>query len=190
MSFDPRNVKTAGDSWSSAHASDTDDQFSGWPVVLGVPAENRFAIPGSTAAEWAADEGGRLTRFLDCPARIAILSLGGNDVHRGQEFMALPGVLENVTAVLRSVRPRCERTILLLYANPFPGSWFYKGGVWALNKALTDAACEAGGVEIFHCQQYLEPSHFLQRDQNDIHPTMLGWEAVAAALRKRLEKGD
>lgn len=187
MKFDPSTIKTAGDSWSSAHAADTNDQYSGWPSVLGIPSGNRFAVAGSTAEEWARGDRGMLSRLMHCPADVCVLSLGGNDLGRMRSVEEFEAVGENVEAVLRSANAR--RVIALLYANPFPGNFFAALATRAVN-SLVLVAAERAGAETLDLGPVIRPEHFLQRDRNDIHPVMAGWEAVADAIRAKIEEGQ
>ena len=68
-----------GDSWASAHEADTDNPNAGWPEILGIPSERRQAVAGSTAAQWAADFDGRLSRAIQTPSQAVFVSIGGND---------------------------------------------------------------------------------------------------------------
>ena len=186
MKFDPSMVKTAGDSWSSAHAADTNDQYSGWPMILGIQPFSRFAVAGSTAEEWASDARGMLSRLMHWPADICVVSLGGNDLGRMRSVEEFEAAGANVETVLRSANAR--RVIALLYANPFPGNFFAALATRAVNSIVIGAA-ERAGVETLDLGPVIRPEHFLQRDRNDIHPVMAGWESVAEAIRAKIEEG-
>jgi len=173
-----------GDSWSSAVVAGEGDH-AGWPLNLGIAGEMRQAVAGSTAAQWAADFDGRLTRAAQTQAETVILSLLGNDA-----FAALADgtvtpdeVIAGVTALRYVVETvRKGRTIVLLYADPFCGRDPRSAIACPL---LNSAICGAlpAGVETFDTRSVLRPEHF---DGRDIHPNRAGHEAIAAGLRDML----
>lgn len=173
-----------GDSWSSAVVAGEGDRM-GWPLALGIPDDMRQAVAGSTAAQWAEDFDGRLTRAAQTRADVVILSLIGNDA-----FAALAdGIVtpEEVSAGLSALRRVVEtvrkgRTIVILYADPFCG----RDPRLAIACQLLNAAiCGLlpDGVETFDTRTVLRPEHF---DGRDIHPNRSGHESIATALREML----
>lgn len=173
-----------GDSWSSAVVAGEGDRM-GWPLLLGIPDEMRQAVAGSTAAQWAADVEGRLTRAAQTEAYVVILSLLGNDA-----FAALSdGTVtpEEVSAGVSALRRVIEtvrkfHTIVLLYADPFGGRDLRSAIACPLLNAAICSALPAG-VETFDTRTVLLPEHF---DGRDIHPNHAGHEAIAAGLRELL----
>lgn len=173
-----------GDSWSSAVVAGEGDRV-GWPLMLGIPDEMRQAVAGSTAAQWAGDFGGRMTRAAQAQADVVILSLLGNDA-----FAALSdGTVtpEEVSAGVASLRRvvetvRKSRTIVLLYADPFCGRDLRSAVACPLLNAAICSALPAG-VETFDARTVLRPEHF---DGSDIHPNRAGHEAIADGLRDML----
>jgi lysophospholipase L1-like esterase len=173
-----------GDSWSSAVVAGAGDRM-GWPLMLGIADDMRQAVAGSTAAQWAADFDGRLTRAAQTSADVVILSLLGNDA-----FAALADgtvtpdeVSAGVSALRRMVETvRKARTIVLLYADPFGGKDVRSAIACPL---LNAAICGAlpKGVETFDSRTVLRPEHF---DGRDIHPNRAGHEAIAEGLRDML----
>ena len=175
-----QNVLVIGDSWSSAVVAGEGDR-AGWPLLLGIPDEMRQAVSGSTAAQWAANLDGRLTKAAQTPADVVIISLLGNDAFAAlADGVATPQEIIAGIAALRHVieAVRKPRTIVMLYADPFCGSDIRKAIACSLlNVAIVTAI--PGGVEILDLRTVLGPQHF---DGADIHPTRAGHEASAAAV--------
>jgi lysophospholipase L1-like esterase len=153
--------------------------------MLGIPDEMRQAVSGSTAAQWAANFDGRLTKAAQTPADVVILSLLGNDafaaladgVATPQEILAGIAALRHVIETVRK-----PRTIVLLYADPFCGSDIRKAIACSLlNVAIVTAI--PGGVEILDLRTVLGPPHF---DGVDIHTNKVGQEAIAEAIASAL----
>jgi lysophospholipase L1-like esterase len=149
--------------------------------MLGIPDDMRQAVSGSTAAQWAADFDGRLTKAAQTPADVVILSLLGNDAFAAladgaatpQEIIAGVKALRHVIETVRK-----PRTIVLLYADPFCGSDIRKALACSLlNVAIGTAVPD--GVEILDLRTVLGPQHF---DGVDIHPNKAGHGAIAAAV--------
>lgn len=173
-----------GDSWSSAVVAGEGDRM-GWPLMLGIADDMRQAVAGSTAAQWASDFDGRLTRAAQTQADVVILSLLGNDA-----FAALSDgtvtpeeVSVGVSALRRVVKTvRKARTIVLLYADPYSGRDLRSAIACPL---LNAAICGAlpDGVDTFDSRTVLRPAHF---DGRDIHPNRAGHDAIAAGLREML----
>lgn len=174
-----------GDSWASAYEADTDNQYAGWPEILGIPSERRQAVPGSTAAQWAADFDGRLTRAIATPAEAVFVSIGGNDVGNLRGFADASRAIFNIRKVVGSFSGR--PTLVMLYANPFPGNAEVEAAVGMLNGAIR-YACKGLKVTFFHSGNFLLPEHFLQRHDHDIHPTRAGWALVADAIADFLKQ--
>ena len=173
-----------GDSWSSAVVAGEGDRM-GWPLMLGIATDMRQAVAGSTAAQWAADFDGRLTRAAQTPADLVILSLLGNDA-----FAALADgtvtpdeICAGIAALRRVVETvRKAHTIVLLYADPFVGRDIRSAiACPLLNAAICGALPE--GVKTFDTRRVLLPEHF---DGRDIHPNRAGHEAIATGLRDML----
>ena len=174
-----------GDSWASAHEADTENQYAGWPEILGVDPALRQAIAGSTAAQWAADFDGRLTRAIQTPSDAVFISIGGNDVGELRGFADASRAIFNIRKVVGSfaVRPTC----VMLYANPFPGNPEAENAVCMLNNAI-HYACRGMKVLFLNSNKVLLPEHFLRRNPRDIHPTRAGWSLVAEAIGAMLKQ--
>lgn len=175
-----------GDSWASAHEADTDNQYGGWPEILGVPPERRQAVPGSTAAQWAADFESRLSRAIQTPAEAVFVSIGGNDVGNLRGFADASRAIFNIRKVVGSLSG-FDQVIVMLYANPFPGNADVESAVGMLNGAIR-YACRGMKLRFFNSGKILLPEHFLQRHDHDIHPTRAGWALVAEALAAMLKQ--
>jgi hypothetical protein len=72
------SILVVGDSWAAGHEAESQED-RGWPEIMGIPQSHRQGICGSTAAQWAHNMDGRLTRARDTKADVAIVSLLGND---------------------------------------------------------------------------------------------------------------
>ena len=175
-----------GDSWASAHEADTDNQYAGWPEILGVQPDRRQAVAGSTAAQWAADFDGRLTRAIATPAEAVFVSIGGNDVGNLRGFADASRAIFNIRKVVGSFAGT-RGTVVMLYANPFPGNADVESAVGMLNGAIR-YACRGLKVMFFDSGKLFLPEHFLQRHDHDIHPTRAGWALVAEALAAMLKQ--
>jgi hypothetical protein len=174
-----------GDSWASANEADTDNQYAGWPLILGVDPYRRQAVAGSTAAQWAADFDGRLVRAMATECDAVFISVGGNDVGELRGFADASRAIFIYTKVVGSFAERL--VVVMLYANPFPGNPDAEIAVGMLNDAI-HYACRGMKVLFFHSNKLLRPEHFLQRHQRDIHPTRAGWALVAEAIGKMLKQ--
>jgi lysophospholipase L1-like esterase len=180
-------VLALGDSWSSAVVAGEGDR-AGWPLMLGIPDEMRQGVAGSTAAQWAADFDGRLTKAAQTEADVVILSLLGNDAFAAladgsvtpDELVAGVTNLRRVVATVRKAR-----TIVLLYADPFCGADIKYAVMCPLLNAAICAALPSG-VETFDTRTVLRAEHF---DGRDIHPNRVGHEAIAAGLRELIAGG-
>jgi lysophospholipase L1-like esterase len=178
------NALVVGDSWSSAVVAGEGDRM-GWPMMLGIADDLRQAIAGSTAAQWADNFDGRLTRAAQTSADVVIISLLGNDAFAAiADGTVTPDeVSAGVSALRRTVETvRKARTIVLLYADPFCGRDIRSAIACPL---LNAAICGAlpDGVETFDTRSVLLPHHF---DGRDIHPNRAGHEAIAAGLADML----
>jgi len=174
-----------GDSWSSAVVAGNDNH-GGWPVLLGILADLRQAVAGSTAKQWAMDFEGRLSKAAATDADVAILSLLGNDVFAALgDGIITPAEISDGITNFRSVveRVRKKRTIVILYTDPFFGRDKRFAYICPLLNATIRLSCPSG-VEFFDTSLVLRPEHF---DGVDIHPNLKGHEAIAAGLKKVLE---
>jgi hypothetical protein len=179
-----QNCLIVGDSWSSAVVAGEGDRM-GWPLMLGIRDDMRQAVAGSTAAQWAADFDGRLTRAAQTPADVVILSIIGNDVFAAlSDGIVTPAEISaGLSALRRMVETvRKDRTIVLLYADPFGGRDIRSAVACPLiNAAICGVLPD--GAETFDTRAVLRPEHF---DGSDIHPNRAGHEAIAAGLQEML----
>jgi len=175
-----------GDSWASAVEADTGND-AGWPEIMGVPRELRLGVSGSTAAQWAADHEGWLTRAQQVEADAVIVSLMGNDGRHAMSdgrvtISEIAGMVRSTRAVVESVQRRL--TIVLLYADPFGAEHEQSAmGVAALNMAIRWAG---RGMPVVYAPtgDWLTGEHF---DGRDIHPTRAGHEVIAHRMRELIE---
>jgi lysophospholipase L1-like esterase len=177
-----------GDSYAAGRIPHTQRDGALAEALGGLVAYD-YAASGSTAAQWSADSGGRLTKVCGCDADVAAGSLGGNDafaaladgtVTDGEKIVALASLFHVL------MRLRRKRVILMLYPDPFQGSRpDAAAGHRQLVEAIRAVASYAneinGNVVLLDLSEVLGPEHF---DGEDIHPNEDGYAAMAAAVRK------
>lgn len=177
-----------GDSYPAGRIphTQTDGAFAS---ALGLPLFSDLAESGSTAQQWAADFGGRLSAVVSSSADVAVGSLGGNDA-----FAAIAdGVitdLEKVVALASLfhvlMRLSSKRVVLMLYPDPFQGA---RPDAAAGRRQLVEAIAAVAGyvnsingnIVMLDLATVLGPQHF---DGQDIHPNLAGYEAMADAVRR------
>ena len=179
-------ILVIGDSWAAGREAETGLDV-GWPALLGIPPGLRQGRSGSTAAQWAADHEGWLSRARATPAAAVVVSLLGNDgrAAAAQGARAVHELEAGLTA-LRAVVDAVLRplTIVMLYADPFDGrDPQARVAVPLINDAIR-AACEGRTVAFAHTAHWLGGGHF---DGTDIHPTRAGHAAIARGLRALLD---
>lgn len=165
--------------------------------VLQVPASNRLAVSGSTAAQWAADHRGWLAAACANPAPVVWISLGGNDaaaaaadgrVDPAEIRAAASNYLHAVRALARGRR----LVIATAYADPYQGARpDVAAGVLLLDSAvrlLTARACQDMGVPF----RVLEEPEILDATDydgsGDLHPGIAGYHKMALRLRALIEQ--
>ena len=164
-----------GDSWASAYRSDT-RRDDGWPEAIGLPAELRQGVDGSTAVQWSADFNGMLSRALATDADGVVISLGGNDaVAIKSDSSNLPGKVDAARRALGDVVTKFQnkygkdRVWVLLYANPWPDRLDATMATAAL-KGVMMAACPEG-TQFWDTGAFLDASCF---SNGDYHPNCEG----------------
>ena len=178
------SILVIGDSWASAREEDT-GRDAGWPALMGL--EFRQGIAGSTAAQWAGDHKGILTRAKQTESDAVIVSLLGNDARVAVSDGNVTA--EEIAAGLRDMRAVVESvqrplTIVLLYADPFCGNNAQaRVGVPLLNGAIR-WACNGLPVVFADTGAWLTPDHF---DGHGIHPTRAGHAVIADRMRELIE---
>lgn len=171
-----------GDSWASAREADT-GRDAGWPEMMGVPAELRQGVSGSTAAQWEADYDGWLTRARQTEAGVVIVSLLGNDARAAVSDGRVTADevatgLRDMRAVVKAVqRPL---TIVLLYADPFCGAQAQSRVAIPLLNGAIRWACNGLPTVYADTGTWLTREHF---DGRDIHPTQAGHAVIADRMR-------
>jgi len=187
------DILVVGDSYSAAREGDTGLDL-GWPDVMGIDHAKRQAVSGSTAAQWAADFGGRLTQALNTPSDVLILSLLGNDAFAalaaGFNLLTAEQVEKAYVSLHAVVAQLCEgrqRSIVLLYPDPFNGrNSQYDVGLPLLNGAIRSAcAVQAHAIEFVDLGEWLTPGDF---NGTDMHPTRAGHQIIAQNLTAYLSK--
>lgn len=166
--------------------------------VLQVPASNRLAVSGSTAAQWAADYRGWLTAATNNAAPVVWISLGGNDaaaiaadgrVDPAEIGAAASNYLQAVRALARGRR----LVVATAYADPYQGArQDVAAGVLMLDSAvrlLTARACTELGVPF----RVLEEPEILGASDydgsGDLHPGAAGYTNMALRLQNLIKEG-
>lgn len=187
MSMD--RVHSLGDSWTCIEAG---GENAGWQVYAGLLPEHRHGIPGSTAAQWAADEGGIMSQAMASmqPGDVVVVSLIGNDIrHAADDGQITFGELLAGARALYAVVDRLIQvkvlTALLIYSDPYFGHKPEASAGIMLMETIIRGVAAMHKVGVFDTQAFLvDPLHF---DGVDFHPTKCGHVAIAAALRKEVE---
>lgn len=178
-------VLVVGDSWASAVVAGGGED---WATLLGIPEELQQAVPGSTAAQWAADFEGRLTRAAQTPADAVVVSLVGNDFISAMgdnsvsedELLRMCQALETVVEKVRK-----RQTLVLLYADPYcDKDPRVREACVALNAAILSVCRRTPGVMLLDTGNVLRPEHF---DGVDIHPNAQGQKAIAGQVAALLQ---
>ena len=177
-----KRLLVVGDSWAAGHVSD-DGSDNGWTVMLGIPQELRQGVDGTTAAEWAADVGGRLSNALATPCDAILVCLGGNDAFAAWSDKRITsdeiaGVAANTAAVVAALLGKGVPVYVLLYANPWPNDWQARLAVFGLNNTI--AFKMPSSVNVLRSAEVLSlPEHWAN---NDYHPSYAGHKALAAFI--------
>ena len=180
-----------GDSWASALESDT-GLHRGWPFFAGIPVSLRQGVSGSTAAQWAADDGGRLTKAIASSHIVdsVIISLFGNDARHFADDgeITIREVLDSIQSHRKVVSSfsHVRRVIMLAYTDPyFGGNPQAKLGIPLINSVVRLSTVGTFNTTIFHSSEYLQPEHF---DGTDFHPNQAGHRVLAQAISAFISK--
>lgn len=188
MSMD--HVHSLGDSWTCIESDGTN---RGWQVYAGLAPAHRHGVAGSTARQWADDDGGILSDALAAMRRgdVVVVSLVGNDIrHAADDGQISFGEIVSSTRALYHVVGRLldahVRPVPLVYADPYFGRNPAAAAGVMLMEAIIRGVAAMHQVDLVDCQQILvKPVHF---DGKDFHPTAEGHMAIASALRKLIEE--
>ena len=174
MPLETGKILVIGDSWAD----------KGWPEIMGIPESLRQGVSGSSAAQWAADYRGYLTRAKQTEADTVIVSLGGNDLRAAAtDGRASLAEVNNGLRAMRTVLEAVQRllTIVILYTDPYCGrNAQARIGVPALNGLIRWAGA---ALPIFYADlgEWLTAEHF---DGVDFHPTGAGYVVIAERMQK------
>lgn len=180
-------VHSLGDSWTCVEAGGVK---RGWEVYAGLEPAHRHGIPGSTAAQWCADEGGILSAALAeiTPGDTVFVSLIGNDFRHA----IADGVLtqyevvdacDSLRQVILRLRASGAHVIVMGYANPYCGNEVAAAAANALCMMIRRVANESGAKYFDVARHLVMPDHF---DGKDFHPTAAGHRAIAAAVKQEV----
>ncbi|MDZ7752209.1 MAG: SGNH/GDSL hydrolase family protein [Gammaproteobacteria bacterium] len=181
-------ILVIGDSWAAAREADT-GRDAGWPALMGIAAGHRQGLSGSTAAQWAGDEGGVLTRARRTSAEAVVVSLLGNDARIAvlEGRVTADSVVRGINN-LRTVLDALEHplTVVMLYADPFGGRNEQANVAVPMLNGIIRMACVGRSVIFADTSAWLTPDHF---DGRDIHPTRAGHAAIAHQMHQLCEGG-
>lgn len=180
-----KRLLVVGDSWAAGHVAE-DATDNGWPLMLGIAPELRQGVDGSTAAQWAADSGGMLSRALQTPCDAILMCLGGNDAFaawadRRINADEIAAISANVKTVADALATKGVPLFILLYANPYPSDWRAKFAVVGINAAI--ALGLPAGATALSASNALTSEESWAR--NDFHPSYAGHRALAAFIAHR-----
>lgn len=183
-------ILVIGDSWSSAVVAGN-PASGGWPEMIGIPAEMRQAVAGSTAAQWAADFEGRLTKAINTPSDIVILSLLGNDLRAALAdgtltLFELNMAIGSFRHVLHRIVEDRRRVLVMLYADPSGGDRRMAVAVALLNQTIRASVI---GVDF---RIHTLPLGFALgnvdfRRGDGLHANQAGHEHIASFIKEELE---
>ena len=176
-------VHSLGDSWTCIESGGVK---RGWEVYAGIDPAHRHGIPGSTAAQWAVDEGGILTAAMATmrPGDTVFVSLIGNDFrHAIADGVLSPDEVSTAGGSLETVLCRLvchgQHVVSMGYTNPWPDNDMAAAVANALCEMICNIANASGAKYFGTARHLILPDHF---DGNDFHPTESGHRAIAAAV--------
>lgn len=177
-----KRILVVGDSWAAGHVAE-DKTDNGWPVMMGIPLELRQGVDGTTAAQWAADAGGMLTRALNTPCDCVVVSLMGNDAFAANsDGNVTPEEIEGALAAMKRVVSvlieKHKEVYVLLYANPYRTDWKAAAAVWYLNFLIRKASC---GARVIETGIVLADAKSFAA--GDFHPSYEGHRLLAGMIR-------
>ena len=172
-----------GDSWASAQEADT-KKVAGWPEYLGIPADMRQGVNGSTAAQWASGHRGWLFKAMNTNADNIIISLMGNDGRAAMADGKVTAVeafnaLKNMRRVVATLQRK--NTVVLLYTDPSGGKDHNMANAVQMLNAAIRMACYNILVTFADTSEWLKPEHFIT---GDIHPTKSGHQVIAQYMKE------
>lgn len=172
------NLLVIGDSYAAGVGAK-----KSWLDLLSIPKEFRYGIPGSTAAEWGLNKGGRLTEAEAVCSNAVLISLLGNDALNGKpgnvDAQVAAGI-KNLSFVVGEIKR--SWTGVFLYADPYFGkNAFTKKSIPLANNAIK-MACAKYKVVYIPLTTILDRACF----SNDIHPNDRGQRKIAVYLSNLL----
>lgn len=174
-----------GDSWASALESDT-GLHRGWPFFAGIPDSLRQGVSGSTAAQWAADDGGRLTKAIASSHIVdsVIISLFGNDARHFADDgeITLSEVLDAIKAMRKVVASfaHVKHVVLLAYCDPWFGAQPKAVlGIPLINSVVRLSTVGTSNTTIFHTSDIARPAFF---DGTDFHLNTWGHKVLSSTM--------
>lgn len=180
-------VHSLGDSWTCIEAGGAN---RGWQVYAGLEPAHRHGIPGSTARQWACDDGRMLSDAMETmhPDDTVFVSLIGNDFrHAIADGVLTPNELdeayESLLTVVGRLHTAWANVVLMGYANPYCGNEVAKAAANSLCMMIRKVANESGAKYFDVARHLVMPDHF---DGADFHPTAAGHKAIARAVEQEV----
>lgn len=167
-------IATAGDSWCSAHESGTETPDAGWPEIMGIPEEYRFAVGGTTAKDWL---NGLLDPVLASDADVVVWSAGGNDVKNNFSADRAVETFKDLEEIHQRIMSAGKKSLQLWYAVPS-----------SCGKPAQVALAFAGAWltgEILFCSEFMRDEHF-SGTAFPPHPNRAGHEVIAQKIERYL----
>ena len=180
------HVATIGDSIAAGYIDGGTDTDKPWPELAGIPKQNRLAVSGTTAEQWAHDWRGMLTEAKAHPARVVLCTLMGNDFIAAAQDGHI-SVVEVTAAyaalwdVLQALRPRT--VYIMTYADPYQGAQPKVTEVVDFVNEQIEAVTDLAHVHLLPVGDILTAEHF---DGKGIHPNPAGQQAIADYVLTKL----
>ena len=164
-----------GDQWLSAP-----EGHISWPRFACIPPDQCHIVPGSTAADWAADDFAILREAMSymIPGDTVLLSLGANDIMNTDERP--PAIAGRLGQCLRDIVDTLQeaglRTALCVYPDHTLGN--PSQSFSRLNDAL-----RTRGTDTAELERLIKVPEFFE----DIYPTSEGNEIIAHHVNKQFK---
>ena len=168
------------------------DSFAlGWPRFTNIPQHSRMGVGGSTAAQWARDQDGWLSRALKTDADTAVVSLMANDALlalQGDSVVSADEAMiagQSLRKVVRALQHSGKTVYIILYPVPMDSLWRYPR--WLphyVNRQIENATGDLDVQYIDLTGILIDESHFVSR--TDFHPSHRGYRLIAEHVEEIL----
>lgn len=159
------NLLFIGDSWAAQRVM---------LDALNIPEELRQGRKGSTAAQWASDYKGWLSKAAATPADAVIISLGGNDAINKKEWDKY--ILHDMGDIVKIIKLTHEYILLMLYSTSRPEM---KCRVHDMNMKILNSFVYLPNIRYINTETVLKD----KADFKGIHPSDQGNVKVAELIK-------